>query len=78
MIGYVFTMQTGGFFGILTYGMLETTVLMRIMETTSVSEACTQLGKQFAGTFKPADLDQQAWGKAIFKAQGGAQLLTDR
>ena len=76
IIGHVFATEADGFFGILIYGGEKTTVLMRVIETTSVRNACNILGASFAGTFKPADSDTQAWGKAIYKARG-AQLLTD-
>jgi len=72
--GYVFKTQAEGFFGILSYS--PTTVHMRIIESTSVREACTMLSEQFAGHFKPADLDQELWGRAVFAARG-APLLTD-
>jgi hypothetical protein len=76
MIGHVFKTEADGFFGILTYSNKGTTVLMRVIETTSVRDACVMLAATFAGTFTPADSDTQAWGRTIIKARG-AQLLTD-
>ena len=74
--GYVFQLdpKCPGFWAILFYG--ETTqVQLRIIETDSVYDACTRLGAEFAGRFIPADSDQIAWGRVVFKARGSALVL---
>lgn len=77
--GYVFALDTRcpGFYGILSY-YPKTTVQIRIMETDSVRVACEELGREFAGAFVPADTDQIAWGRVLFNARGGAEILTNR
>ena len=73
--GYVFNLGAG-IFGVLFYGK-RTDILLRMIDTDSVYDACRILGGQFAGRFVPADSDQAAWGRTIFNVRGSALVLTD-
>ena len=72
--GYLFKLAPG-FWGILAY-LDRPTVFIRVIDTDSVYQACEELSRTHAGHFSPADTDQVAWGNVIFKARGGAELLT--
>jgi len=71
--GYVFKLAER-IFGILTYSP-ETRVLCRVIETDSIPAACEELGRNFAGEFRPANMDETAWGKTIVDVRSAAELL---
>lgn len=76
--GFVFKLDPScpAFWGILSY-YPNTEVRVRVIDTNSVYRACEELGREFAGDFRPADSDQIAWGRVVFKARGSAEILAN-
>lgn len=70
--------QASGIFGIVVYrspGSNKTEVISRVIDTDSVYEACEILSREFAGEFKPADIDQTQWGQIVAESQGSCRVL---
>lgn len=73
--GYVFRLASG-FFGVISY-YPQTTVRIYVAkgDNGSIDETCREMGDKFAGRFIAADRDTEAWGKAVFQAQGVAPVM---